>query len=248
MAEKKNRGPHQAKNKPVFANEFSAVTGGSVLKVSDPNAPSADERKTVILDEDFEGLEFEDKAWLYWRRNKNFILSLIVLAFAFVLGSNAWKFYVSSQREAVASEFAAADSFDAKNQFAAANVNTPAAGIALVQNADVLYKEGKFSDAAKLYETAAEYLKGGSLYGRAALGNAMSLLKAGGLEAGKAALESLAANQSAGVYSAEAAYHLGVLAFASGDSAEARRQFALAESNPRAGAWAELARRYQSRM
>ena len=245
MAERKDRGPHQAKNKPVLD---SSIFGAGSISVQNPDVSAADERKTVILDEDLEGLEFEDKVWLYWRRNKNFIVLLITLAFVFIVGSNAWKLYVRSSKNALAEEFAAASTFDARADFSKANVNTPAAGVALVQNADILFADGKFKEAAENYKTAAGYLKSGVLFGRASLGEAVSLLKGGEAEAGKAALLALSKNYSAGAYSAEAAYHLGVLALSGGDSAAAEAYFEDVQKNPNAGNWAYLAQNYAQRL
>lgn len=245
MADKRDRGPHQSKNRPMMG---SSVFGAGDISVDNPNASVADERKTVILDEDLEGLEFEDRVWLYWRRNKNFVLILVTIAFASILGSNAWRYYVKSKNDALAQGFAAAVSFDAKADFSKANVNTPAAGVALLQNADVLFRDGKFKEAAELYKTSADYLKSGVLFGRASLGNSVSLIKGGDLAGGKAALEALSKNAKAGSYSAEAAYRLGVLSFASGDSAAAGAYFDEVLKNPNAGNWAALAQNYAQRI
>lgn len=245
MAEKRDRGPHQAKNKPILD---SAIFGGGGVEVANPNVSNADERKTVILDEDLEGLEFEDRVWLYWRRNKNFIVLLITLAFVVVVGSNAWKLYVKNSKNALAESFADAETFEERVDFSKANANTPAAGVALLQNADVLYGQGKYKEAAENYKTAADYIKSGVLFGRACLGNAVSLLKAGEAEAGKAALIALSKDYATGAYSAEAAYHLGVLSLVSGDSAAAEAYFEDVQKNPKAGNWAYLAQNYAQRL
>ncbi len=233
MGENKNRGPHQAKNKPLNYGSSDAIFGGSV-SVQDPNA-SADERKTIILDEDLEGLEFEDRVWLYWKRNKNFIITVIVLAFAIIIGKHAWVSYVESRDNAIATEFAAADTFEARAEFAKNNSGLAAAGAALLENADELFGQGNFAEAAPVYKSAAENLEGEPFYGRALLGEAMSTLKAGKAEDAKKLLEALSANADALSYSAEASYHLGVLLLSEKKVDEAKKAFEAISQNPSAG-------------
>lgn len=239
MGENRNRGPHQAKNKP-FNNSSSDVIFGESVSVQNPNA-SADERKTVILDEDLEGLEFEDRVWLYWKRNKTFIVSLIVLAFAVIIGKHAWISYVESRDNSIASGFAAADTFEKRAEFAKDNSGTAAAGAALLENADSLFEADKFAEAADVYKSAAENLGGTPVCGRALLGRAVSVLKSGKTEDAKNLLASVAENSEALSYSAEAAYHLGVLLFAEGKAGEAKKSFESVLQNPNAGQWSALA-------
>ena len=49
------KGPHASKNKPPVAD---------VEILADGSVSSAKERKTVVLDEDLEVVEFEDRVWL----------------------------------------------------------------------------------------------------------------------------------------------------------------------------------------
>ena len=246
MGESKNKGPHQAKNKPVNYGSSDAIFG-SEIKIQDPNA-SADERKTVILDEDLEGLEFEDRVWLFWKRNKNFIITLIVIVFAVIVGKHAWLSYTASRDSALAAEFSAAGTFEAREAFAKSNSGTPAAGVALLENADSLYSEGKFAEAAEVYKSAASSLKGDVFYGRAMLGEAVCVLKSGKAAEAEQLLQKIAADPEALTYSAEAAYHLGALAFSQGKLADAEKYFDLVKSNPSAGQWAFKADIFKSRI
>lgn len=239
MGENKNRGPHQAKNKPLNYGSSDAIFGESI-SVQDPNA-SADERKTVILDEDLEGLEFEDRVWLYWKRNKTFIVSLIVLAFAVIIGKHAWISYTEARDNSIASEFADADTFEKRAEFAKSNSGIPAAGLALLENADSLFDANKFAEAAEVYKSASQNLVGVPMYGRALLGEAVSVLKSGKVEEAKKLLASVAENAEALSYSAEAAYHLGILQFADGKTDEAKKSFESVLQNPNAGQWSALA-------
>ena len=246
MGENKNRGPHQAKNKPLNLGSSDAIFGGSV-SVQNPNA-SADERKTVILDEDLEGLEFEDRVWLFWKRNKNFIITLIVLAFAVIIGKHAWISYNAARGNAIAKEFAAAETFDARASFAKSNSGTYAAGAALLENADSLYAEGKYADAAEAYKAAAKALKGCAVYGRAALGEAMGALKAGNAAEAEKLLAQISEDPEALTYSAEAAFHLGVLKYSQGRAEDAKKCFDSVIANPGAGQWALKAEAFKNRI
>ena len=79
------KGPHASKNKVV---DVEAV-------------PVSDERKTVILDENLEGVEFDDKVWLYWTRNKKSIIFSVVLAFAIIVGVQSYKLYKQHSAKAL---------------------------------------------------------------------------------------------------------------------------------------------------
>ena len=83
------KGPlNAAKNRPSLPSEAELA-----------GVPAADERKTVILDEDLDGVEFEDRVWLYWKRNRNFIVFTITAACAIVIGVQAWKMYRANASE-----------------------------------------------------------------------------------------------------------------------------------------------------
>lgn len=247
MAENKQRGPHQAKNKPTeILGSSDSIFGGSV-SVANPNA-SADERKTVILDSDLEGLEFEDRVWLYWKRNKNFIYLCVAVLFASIILSNGWRMYVNHRNAVLANGFAQATNFDERAAFAKSNSGTSASGAALLQNADELFEAGKFAEAAKCYLDASENLKGTILAGRAKIGEAFSYLKAGDKEKALSVLEATANNLEYSANSAEASYHLGVLAFAQNKSEDAKKYFEAVLSNKDAGRWADLASNYLQRL
>ena len=79
------------------------------------------------------------------------------------------------------------------------------------------------------------------MYGRALLGEAVSVLKSGKVEEAKKLLASVAENAEALSYSAEAAYHLGILQFADGKTDEAKKSFESVLQNPNAGQWSALA-------
>ena len=188
------KGPHASKNKPTAAD----------VEVLDAAVSSADERKTVILDEDLDGVEFEDKVWLYWKRNKNFIIFSIAAAFAVVLGVQGFKIYRASARDTLAAAYAEASTPEQLAKFASANAGTKLAGIAILQKADSLYKDGKFDEAAKEYAKAAADLSGTILEGRALIGQAAS---AGGSDAFKKVYENAKIDAA---YRMQAGYLMGL--------------------------------------
>lgn len=147
MAENNFRkGPHAAKNK--IDVDMSSIS------------PSADERKTVVLDEDLEGVEFEDKVWLYWTRNKNFIVFSVILVLAVIIGVQGFKMYKASRAASLASAYEAVSSDSQLLEFAKSNAGTPLAGAVQIQVADAAYSSGDYAKAASLYDSCARELSG----------------------------------------------------------------------------------------
>lgn len=229
MSEKRNDGPlNKAKNKP------------QIIDV-EATAASSDERKTVILDSQLEDLDFDDRIWLFWSRNKTTLIASFAAVFVIVAAWGLVKHFIEQNKQSLADAYAAAATFEQKEAFAGQNMGTIPAGIALLDNADSLYAEGKFADAANLYKGAATTLDGSMLYGRALLGEGISLIKADKGAEGAELLKKLAADSKGDVYSAEANVHLGVLAFDAGKFDEAKARFALAQSST---IWGEFVQKY----
>lgn len=219
------KGPHAAKN-----------------KVADANAvPSSDERKTVILDEQLEGVEFDDKVWLYWTRNKKSIVSSVVLAFAIIIGVNSWKLYKASAEQSRADAFEKASTPAQLADFAKQYSGSKLAGVALLQNADAAYKDGKFAEAKSLYADAKKDLKGTILLGKALLGEAVSACetdKAAGEILLKAAFED---SKIDAVYRAQAGYLYGTVLEQKGDKQSAKKVFETVSLDAQGGYFARLA-------
>lgn len=227
------KGPHTAKNKPLSAQR-SEIIDGSV--------PSSDERKTVILDEDLEGVEFEDKVWLYWIRNKNFILGTVAAAFIIVIGVQGWKLYVANKNAKLASEYEAASTPSQLEEFAKDNSGTKLAGVALIQNADGAYAEGKYDQAQKFYAQAQKDLSKTVLLGRAKLGEAVCMYISGDKEKSESALKSLFDDASiAQTYRAQAGYLLGLAQKQAGKIAEAKETLKKVSEEHGDGIFAQIA-------
>ncbi len=223
------KGPQNAaKNKPHIPTDAELAS-----------VPASDERKTVILDEDLEGVDLEDRVWLYWKRNRNFIIFTIVAAFAIVIGVQGWKMYKASSGDTLAAAYAAANTPEKLAEFAKAHSGTALAGVAQLQNADTAFNAGKFADAQKLYSEAAKNLGEETLAGRAKIGMAMSAISAGDSAKGMEALEKVYKEGS--VYSAQAGYLLGLAKVQNGKVDEAKNLFKEISSNNNNGVFALLA-------
>jgi FKBP-type peptidyl-prolyl cis-trans isomerase len=92
-------------------------------------------------------------------------------------------------------------------------------GMALYQAGIIQYRDKRYGEAAKNFETAAQRLAGHALQGRVLLGQAVALIKHGeNMEAGKNALVALAGNQSVlATDRAEASFLLAVQAIGEED-------------------------------
>ena len=214
------KGPQNAaKNKPHIPTDAELAS-----------VPASDERKTVILDEDLEGVDLEDRVWLYWKRNRNFIIFTIVAAFAIVIGVQGWKMYKASSGDTLAAAYAAANTPEKLAEFAKAHSGTTLAGVAQLQNADTAFNAGKF---------AAKNLGEETLAGRAKIGMAMSAISAGDSVKGMEALEKVYKEGS--VYSAQAGYLLGLAKVQNGKVDEAKNLFKEISSNNNNGVFALLA-------
>lgn len=223
------KGPHASKSRV------------DVIDATASEVPAADERKTVVLDEDLEGVDFDDKVWLYWNRNKNFILFTIVAAFAIVIGIQGWKMYKANSASAISAAYEAAATPEALAAFAKEHAGTQLAGLALLQGADAAYASGKYADAQKLYSSASADLGGTVLFGRAKLGEAVSASSAGdakGIDMLKAVYGNSSIAQS---YRAQAGYLCGLALENAGKAEEAKKIFKEVSSNAANGAFANIA-------
>ncbi len=222
------KGPHASRAKQKLEEVEAAVS-------------SADERKTIILDEDLEGVEFEDRMWLYWKRNKSFVLASLAMAFAIVICVQSFKIYKTNARKELAAEYAAATTPEQLAKFAADNSGKTLAGVALLQNADSLYADGKFADAQKIYENSQKTLRGTILEGRALLGAAASIC-AQDTEKGIDALKRVFENASIDTtYKAQAGYLLGLAYRQANKFAEAKTVLKKVSEDASSGYFARLA-------
>lgn len=231
--DKGRKGPHAARNKLA---KFLAAEDVEVL------VPSSDERKTVILDEDFEGLEFEDKVWLYWKRNKSFIIASIVAMFVAIFAVQSWKVLKERRAAEISDAYAAASNIQELEDFAKKYPSEKLAGVSLIDAADLSYSNKDYAKSRLLYKNAASSLSGDILFGRALLGEAMSAFNASGAAEGKSLLKAVYENPSVqAAYRANAAYNLALAEISEGNFDAAKKILTSVSENPESSNWAQLA-------
>lgn len=196
--------------------------------------------------------DLEERFNDFWKRNAGAIFGGIALGAVAVLGVQLYRYFDQKNEEAIRAAFAAASTPAERIAFAEAHSHHQLAGLAFLQVADSRFAEGSFADAAELYDRAAAILADAAFAMRARLGQGMSLLASGQQDAGRpvlqaVALDSATLNQIRG----EAAYHLAVSYWQSGDSAKASEMLGVIDQLDNAGIWAmrseELRKRIQAR-
>ncbi|MFM2132492.1 MAG: hypothetical protein RL646_1695 [Verrucomicrobiota bacterium] len=117
--------------------------------------PADDDRNLVVVDEDFQNADAEDRLWLFWERNKTLIVrgsALVILGILAAIGHHFWQ---EARREEVGAEYAACQDEAARRAFAARHPGDPLAAVALAEVGDDLKRAGKLAEAAKAYDEAA---------------------------------------------------------------------------------------------
>jgi len=171
-----------------------------------------DDRNLVVVDQSYAGGDFEDRLWLFWRRQKNNLFLAAALVCVGVIGWQGMKLYQQHVADALQAEYQAAEGAPALLAFAQSHADTTFGKLAQLEAADAFYKDGKFADAAKAYADAAT-VWGLENYGqRARVGVAMSLLRNNDAAGAHKQFEALANDtQSVAYYRSEAAFDLAVL-------------------------------------
>lgn len=161
---------------------------------------------------------FEEKLNEFWTRNRRGLLTLAAVVLVAIVARGGWDYMAAQKEREVGRNYAAAKTTDQLRSFAQANAGHELAGVAWLQVGDTAYAEGKASDAATAYQESRKSLAPGPLADRAALGLAMSQLRAGQTAEGKTGLKQLAdaTTVSTGIRT-EAAYHLASMAHTAGD-------------------------------
>lgn len=202
-----------------------------------------DDRNLVEIDEAFKEAEFEDKLWLFWNRNKSYIITAILAAFFATIAVQGVHVYRKNRLLAVQEEFAAATTGEQKIAFATTHPGNPLAAIALLSAADEQYTAQSFDRAASLYADAAiAAAKTPELKARATLGQGIALARGGNVSQAMDVLQALAGDTSAAdAFRAQAAYHFATLALENGQTDRARSSLQSILALRYAGPWREQA-------
>lgn len=154
----------------------------------------------------------------FWKKNGPGIFGGIAVGALLVVGIQVYQYLGEKKEEQIGQAFAEAATEEEKLSFANTHSGHQLGALAWLQVADARYSEDAFVEAAELYDSAAESFEDPTLRTRAQLGQGMSLLQSGSVEAGRAVLESVALNSTAlDQTRGEAAYHLAVSYWEAGE-------------------------------
>ena len=116
---------------------------------------AGDDRNLVLVDDDFQDADFEDKVWLFWRRHGKKTIAIATLIFfaalAVIVYTQAKKMHVVSLQN----DYAALKTDDERRAFARENTADPMAGTIFFALGNNLFREGKYAEAAEDYRAAA---------------------------------------------------------------------------------------------
>ena len=175
-----------------------------------------DERSLIDL-EDSAALSLEDRLNIYWRDNKSFLISCILVLLLSTIGYQSARIVKNQKEAALKAEYAEAETSGKLADFARTHSDKALGGFAALKIADIAYTYGEYGKALEFYDLAVSVLKEPTLAGRARIGQAFALYSSGGTEEGFARLNAIIADETlAEATRAEAAYHLAVEAHAKG--------------------------------
>jgi hypothetical protein len=176
--------------------------------------------------------------WLFWRKQRENIVRLLVAIAVVVVGWQGWNFYQEHEAASLQADYQAASGAPALLAFAQAHPQAMLGKIAQLEAADALYKDAQFKQAADAYAQAATQWGADEKGQRARLGEAVALLQSGDTKTGSELLETLANDASAvESYRAESAYYLAILAAQAGDNDGATKWIAQVKEFKEANAW-----------
>lgn len=190
---------------------------------------AGDDRNLVLVDDDFQEADFEDKVWLFWRRHGKKTIAVAALVFFSVLGVIIYTQSEKMHVAALKNEYATLKTADERRAFAQENLSDPIAGTIFYQLGNERFREGKFAEAAVEYHAAAAVYAGLNKpdfalpRDRAQFAEAVALEKAGQADASQALLKTLAGTlETDDTIRGQAMYNLAVAALAKKDFDTAR--------------------------
>lgn len=216
--------------------------------MSTPSKPTqssplpGDDRNVVAAGTAGAEASFEEQVQAFWHKNRRFILLLVVLGLAVIIGRETVQYMWKERERGIAEAYAAADSSDKLKAFAAEHSSHALAGFALLRLADEAYEARNYSEAGTSYEKAVASLNEPAMATRAKLGAAICQALGGDRTKGEAALKALADDMGimAGQRT-EARYHLAALALGDGRVAEARTALDEIMQTDLTGMWGQRA-------
>lgn len=195
-----------------------------------PTSAAGDDRNLVLVDDDFQDADFEDRVWLFWQRHGKKTVAIASAVFLSIIAAIVYVQVGKMKIVALQDEFASLTTIEQKLVFAADNESDPIAGTAYFSAAGELADEGKFAEAASAFENAARVLSANTEFkamrDRAIIAQAASLAQTPEPEnktRSRDLLKKLASSPDTdSVYRGQAMYELAVLALADKNLDEAR--------------------------
>lgn len=186
---------------------------------------------------------FDETLHAIWQKNKNFITTIVIAALVALLGYYGFEYFRHQKETSIAAGYAAAGTSSAAlKTFADEHPGHVLGGLARLRLADEAFTAKNYTEAAAIYQKAADALGASPFAGRARLGAAVARIHAGQTAGGEAALKQLS-NDGAQLQDirAEASYHLGTLALAAGRKDDAIKSFDLVSAIAPSSLWSQQA-------
>ena len=117
---------------------------------------AGDDRNLVLVDDDFQDADFEDKVWLFWRRHGKKTVAIAALVFFAALAVIVYTQLKQMHVYALQNEYAALSTADERRAFAREHLADPMSGTIFYALGNALYGESKFAEAAADYNAAHE--------------------------------------------------------------------------------------------
>ncbi len=193
-------------------------------------AARGDDRNLVLVDEDFQDADFEDRVWLYWQRHGRKTIAGAAALFVAIIAAIVWVESGKMRTASLQAEYATAETPEAKLAFARANEGHPIAGTAYFAAGREFSEAGKYAEAADAFGNAGRVFAAledfPAMRDRAAVSEAAVRARAGtegAKESAFALLKKLAGTPGADpLCRGQAMYELAAAALAAGNLAEAR--------------------------
>ena len=190
---------------------------------------AGDDRNLVLVDDDFQDADFEDKVWLFWRRHGKKTVTIAALVFFAALAVIVYTQLKQMHVHALQNEYATLNTAAERRAFAREHLADPMSGTIFYALGNALYGESKFAEAAADYNAAASVFASlsGAEYAlprdRANFAEAVALQKAGKADEALALLSALAGTlETEETVRGQAMYNLAVTALAQNDLDTAR--------------------------
>ena len=188
-------------------------------KNSKKTTPAKDERNIVGPDQvDIQDLE--DSVYLFWEKNKGYVIAGVAFIFAVFLGYQGLKFLQARGEQKLQEGYAEASDSKAKEAWAASESGKPLAGFAFKELGDEAFAAGELEKAEEFYREAMEATEE-PVKEAATIALAVTLIALDKGGEAKTLLQPIADNPAA-FAQAEAQYRLAFLASQEGDATTAR--------------------------